>query len=191
MKKPNARNRILETAGRLFHERGYSEVGINEIIGKAETAKATFYQHFPSKELLCEAWLESVHERSEVGRSDILHSDQAPAAKIDQYFGELQSYMESSNFRGCPYSNTSAVVEPACTGIVQRVAEHKKSIRQFFCDVAEEVTGGVEEAERLGETLCVLYSGAATEAQNLREIWPVTAARRAAQELCQSATNQT
>ncbi|MCB1236560.1 MAG: TetR family transcriptional regulator, partial [Verrucomicrobiae bacterium] len=31
MKKPNARERILETAARLFQERGFSEVGINEI----------------------------------------------------------------------------------------------------------------------------------------------------------------
>lgn len=32
MRKPNAKERILEVASKLFHERGYSEVGINEII---------------------------------------------------------------------------------------------------------------------------------------------------------------
>ncbi len=64
MKKPNARDRILETAGELFFQRGYSGVGINEIIEKAGTAKASFYQHFPSKESLCEAWLQEMHDRS-------------------------------------------------------------------------------------------------------------------------------
>ncbi|MDB2496353.1 hypothetical protein N9X25_04320 [Verrucomicrobiales bacterium] len=32
MRKPNAKERILEAASKLFHERGYSEIRINEII---------------------------------------------------------------------------------------------------------------------------------------------------------------
>ena len=40
-------------------------MGINEIIEKAEVAKASFYQHFPSKQDLCAAWLreEAARER--------------------------------------------------------------------------------------------------------------------------------
>ena len=34
MRKPNAKERILEVASKLFHERGYSEVGINEVTQK-------------------------------------------------------------------------------------------------------------------------------------------------------------
>jgi AcrR family transcriptional regulator len=49
MKAP-ARERILGTADRLFSSRGYGNVGINEIIDRSETAKASLYQHFPSKE---------------------------------------------------------------------------------------------------------------------------------------------
>ena len=79
MRKPNAKERILETASKLFHERGYSEVGINEIIEKAETAKASFYQHYSSKEVLCEAWLQSVHDRSEDSRAELLVTDCSPS----------------------------------------------------------------------------------------------------------------
>ncbi len=75
MRKANAKERILETAGKLFFQHGYSEVGINEIIAKAETAKASFYQHYPSKEALCEAWLSNVHDRSEMSRAEMLESD--------------------------------------------------------------------------------------------------------------------
>ena len=74
VKKGNARQRILETAGRLFHENGYCGVGVNQIIEEAGTAKATFYQHFPSKEDLCVTWLDSMHEASEVARDEILKS---------------------------------------------------------------------------------------------------------------------
>jgi len=132
MKKPNAKERILETAGELFSQRGYSAVGINEIIDKAGTAKASFYQHYPSKESLCEAWLKSMHDRSEVIRADLLASKGSPAEKLARYFDHLESYMKNSHFRGCPYSNTSAVSDEQCCGILEKVRTHKESIRQFF-----------------------------------------------------------
>ncbi len=194
MKKPNARDRILETAGRLFHQRGYSEVGINEIIDTAETAKATFYQHFPSKEKLCEAWLNEVHQRSEAGRKQILGAEASASVKIDGYFDDLAKHLVQSNFRGCPYSNTSAVVESGCAGILRQVAAHKESIRGFFRSLAVQLiheTGAAGDAAtaddcvgRLGDALFVLYSGATTEAQNLKELWPAQAARCAAAKLC-------
>ena len=195
MRKPNARDRILDTAGKLFHQRGYSEVGINEIIDKAETAKATFYQHFPSKEKLCEAWLDAVHQRSECGRKAIIEAPGRACEKIDRYFADLENYLTSSEFRGCPYSNTSAVVESSCCGIRKQVAEHKESIRAFFrllaADLVSSASLSGECTGRLGDALFVLYSGATTEAQNLRELWPVKAARCAASELCSAAEART
>ncbi len=192
MKKPKAKQRILETASALFHQRGYSEVGINEIIAKAETAKATFYQHFPSKERLCEAWLEEAHERSEVRRQAILDGPGSAAEKVDMDFAHMENVLGSSDFRGCPYSNTSAVVQSGCVGILRQVSEHKQAIREFFRKLAGEIVGDQAMVEakcpsRLGDAIFVLHSGAITEAQNLREIWPVQAARCAAAQLCAAA----
>ena len=147
-------------------------MGINEIIDKAETAKATFYQHFPSKELLCEAWLDAVHTRSEVRCQRILEAPGKASEKIDCCFADLEAYLEASEFRGCPYSNTSAVVESGCTGILKQVEEHKQATREFFRALAADLASGLsgeECVERLGDALFVLYSGATTEAQNLRE----------------------
>jgi AcrR family transcriptional regulator len=110
MAKDRARERILATASRLFFERGYSEVGINEIIDSSETAKATFYHHFPSKQSLCKAWLESVHDRWEECQREILNAPGDPVVKVEQFFRDLGSLMTQSNFRGCPYTNTAAVV---------------------------------------------------------------------------------
>lgn len=180
MRKPNARERILETAGRLFHQKGYSEVGINEIISQAETAKASFYQHYPSKEALCEAWLSSIHEKSLANQAEILAMDAGPAEKVEVYFGHLERFMTESDFRGCPYSNTGAVSDEGCTGIVEQIRSHKDSIRNFFRRISEERFPGAEEAARIGDRIFLLYSGAATESQNLKEIWPVEVARAGA-----------
>ncbi len=186
-RKPNARDRILRTAAQLFHERGYGGVGINEIIEKAETAKATFYHHFPTKESLCEAWLEAAHENSECNRQKLLEGPGTAIDKLDLYFSKLGEYLAASDFRGCPYSNTATVT---CTGggeaLVRQVMDHKLSIRDFFRKLAMEFSGSEERAREVGDSLFLLYSGATTEAQNLRVLWPVEAAKRTARELCEA-----
>ncbi len=183
MKKPNARERILETAGKLFHQRGYSEVGINEIISEAETAKASFYQHYPSKEALCEAWLESIHEKSDTNMKAIIEADGSASEKLSGYFEYLRSFLTQSEFRGCPYSNTGVVSGDNCTGIREQILEHKACLRHFFRELAFQACGDRKKADFTGDQILVIFSGASTEAQNLKEIWPVDVAQEAALQL--------
>lgn len=185
MRQKGARDRLLQTASRLFQERGFSEVGINEIIAKAETAKASFYQHFKSKKELCEAWLEEVHRRSEEGRRGILEGPGDAIEKVDRYFEVLEDFLVDSDFRGCPYSNTGAVVDEECCGIRRQIEVHKNSIRDFFRDLARGFTASGERAAEVGDALFLIFSGATVEAQNLRTLWPVRSARKLARELCE------
>lgn len=180
MKKPNARERILETAAELFFQRGYSGVGINEIIEKAGTAKASFYQHFPSKESLCEAWLKAVHERSDAFSRELVAGPGTPAEKVRAYFDHLERFLVEGDFRGCPYSNTGAVSDEASAGIREQIRVHKETTRRRFREIAALAHADETCAERVGDTLFLLFSGATGEAQNLREIWPVHVAREAA-----------
>lgn len=180
MRKPNAKERILETAGVLFHQRGYSEVGINEIIAKAETAKASFYQHYPSKQALCEAWLSSIHDKSEERLEALLSKDCSEEEKLAEYFDFLHDYMVSSDFRGCPYSNTSTVSGGEGCGIREQILIHKESMRVFFRDLCFLKCKDRQKAEAAGDQIFILYSGAAAEAQNLLDVWPILAAKDAA-----------
>ncbi|MGH3437235.1 MAG: TetR/AcrR family transcriptional regulator [Sciscionella sp.] len=52
------RERIMATAYVLFAHRGVRDVGVDELIRRAEVAKATFYRHFPSKDALVLAFLQ-------------------------------------------------------------------------------------------------------------------------------------
>ncbi len=185
MRKSDAKRRILDTAARLFVERGYSEVGINEIIEKSETAKATFYHHFPSKEALCEAWLADMHGRSEAGRTDLLCSEKCPREKVVCYFQKLRDYLKENDFRGCPFTNTAAVCKERESSLARQVECHKLCIRDFFRDLATEFTASGARSREIGDALFVLYSGATMEAQNLKAMWPVDAAITAAREICE------
>ncbi|MEV4798695.1 helix-turn-helix domain-containing protein [Nonomuraea sp. NPDC049421] len=51
-KKEQTRQRIAETALRLFGERGYDTVTVNEVAEAAGVAKVTLFSYFPSKECL-------------------------------------------------------------------------------------------------------------------------------------------
>ena len=178
MKKQNARERLLDTAADLFAQRGYHAVGINEIIAKSETAKATFYHHFPSKEQLCVSWLQEAHERSEERHASVLASPEPAQEKILASFHGLKDWMREKDYRGCPFTNTVCGLDRASDAIKAQVDVHKASIRDFFIRLAGDAdpSSSPEEAKRRGVTLFLLYSGATTESQNARADWPVDAA---------------
>jgi AcrR family transcriptional regulator len=51
-KKLETRRTLLEAASVLFREKGYNETTIEEITGRADVAKGTFFNYFASKEVL-------------------------------------------------------------------------------------------------------------------------------------------
>ncbi|MEW1836648.1 helix-turn-helix domain-containing protein [Nonomuraea angiospora] len=51
-KKAATRQKIADTALRLFAERGYEAVGIREVAAEADVAVTTLFSHFSSKEAL-------------------------------------------------------------------------------------------------------------------------------------------
>ena len=56
--EPNARQRLLETATKLFAEKGYAGTSVREIVDRAGVSKPVLYYHFKSKEGLFYAILE-------------------------------------------------------------------------------------------------------------------------------------
>src|SRR4030088_1959296 len=59
----SARDRILETAYRLFSRHGIQAVGIDTIVAESHVAKMTLYRYFPSKEDLVLAFLDLRQQR--------------------------------------------------------------------------------------------------------------------------------
>jgi len=129
--KLSARDRILITASELFQERGYTEIGINEIIAKSGTAKATFYSNFASKELLGEAWLKSLHDHSVCYHQELIAGGKKPRDLLIEYFQQLEIFLVEGSYRGCPYTNTKAVVKCDEMLLDKQILQHKASVRNF------------------------------------------------------------
>ena len=54
--KPDMKERILETADKLFYLQGIRAVGVDTIAAEIGISKRTLYNHFPSKDALIAAF---------------------------------------------------------------------------------------------------------------------------------------
>lgn len=179
------RSRILEVAGKLFMSRGYHGVGVNELIRESGVAKATFYNHFETKESLCLAWLEVMH-RSSVEKHDRILADPKDAvSKLMEYFEELRGWFEATGFSGCPYSNTSVSFSGGSEAVDRSIREHKLYVRNFFVELIGQIRNGSDpglSAEEIrgirneGEVLFYLYCGVVSESRHLRSLDAVDSA---------------
>ena len=179
----DTKQRILDTAAELFCERGYEMVGINELIEKSGVAKATFYQHFRSKEKLCVEWLKQEAAESEQAARALLDSEKPPLEKVAEKFDRVRHYLQSSEFRGCPFSNTATAMTDD-NEARQVVTDYKAGARLFWQALALQLRRDPSAARALGDALFLLFSGAITESQNSKAMWPVESAKTAALILC-------
>lgn len=104
------RERILNTAERLFYQQGYQATGVNQIIEESGVAKATFYSHFPAKDELCLAYLEKVREdEEELVRSEIAKR-KTPLSRFMAPIEVLEPWLKQTEFRGCAFLNLASEV---------------------------------------------------------------------------------
>lgn len=64
-KKERTRTTILNTAAKLFFEKGLSATSVAEIVSASGLGRATFYKHFPNKEAVLRALVNQVFFRIE------------------------------------------------------------------------------------------------------------------------------
>lgn len=126
------RERILDIAAILFHQQGYNSTGINQIISEAKVAKASFYQHFKSKDDLCAAFLNTRHDYWFGELQKFVSKSSEPKQKILSTFDFLIAMNEKENFRGCSFLNLLSEIPTDKTAILQIIQKHKQNLRDFF-----------------------------------------------------------
>ena len=78
----DTRERIVDTASRLFYTQGYNSTGINQVIKEAGVAKASLYQYFPSKEDLLAEYLKVTALATNKTLKDIVNRFDTPKEKV-------------------------------------------------------------------------------------------------------------
>lgn len=154
-----ARQRILETADRLFYQDGIRAVGIDRIIAEASVAKMSLYKHFPSKDDLILAVL--TYREGEVlafFRAAMERHGKKAKHPLRAFFAALRDFFESPGFRGCPFQNAAIeLADPAHPG-TEFVRGHKQRFSEFLRGLVEESVG--KAAAKVAPAVSILVEGA-------------------------------
>ncbi len=120
-KENGPKDRILASAVRLFQTQGYGNTGINQIIQESKTAKASFYDYFPSKDDLGKAYIE-FYGKEQLILLEKLKS-RSPKAKdfVLAWTQILKRQTRNLEFAGCPMANTVAQIASTSTTISEEV----------------------------------------------------------------------
>ncbi len=154
-----ARQRVLETADRLFYQEGIRAVGIDRIIAEAGVAKMSLYKHFPSKDDLILAVLQYREEgvRAFFGSAMERHGKKAKTP-LRAFFAALKEWFETPGFRGCAFQNAAAeLADPAHAG-AEFVRGHKQRFGEFLRGLVEAAVG--KTAAKVAPAVALLVEGA-------------------------------
>lgn len=160
------RERILETAFILFHKQGYNSTGINQIIADSNVAKASFYQHFKSKEDLCVAFLNKRHDFWFDKLYEFTSKSRTSKTKILASFDFLIAMNEAENFRGCSFLNLLSEIPADNTKILNVIQSHKNDLREYFRKYLAD--------NQLADHIYLLFESAIIESQLFKNQWAVT-----------------
>jgi TetR/AcrR family transcriptional repressor of nem operon len=168
MKKPiqDMRQHIIDVAKSLMTNKGYTAVGLSEVLTTAGVPKGSFYHYFRSKEEFGQALLEEYFQEY-IGRVDIVMAEQGTGA--ERLLGYLRYWAKTQAFdhpeekclvvklgaEVCDLSeDMRAVLEEGTALIIQRIT---RCVEQGMADGSISPT---QDAAILAESLYQLWLGA-------------------------------
>ncbi len=156
--RPSARDRILETAYELFARHGIQAVGVDEIIQRAGVAKATFYNHFASKNDLVLEFLNLREERWTLAWIDGEARRRAatPEEQLLTIFDLFDEWFHREDFEADSFVNV--LLELGATHPAGKASiEHLGNVRAIITKLAEEA--GLRATESFTRSWHILMKG--------------------------------
>ena len=154
-----AARRVLETASRLFYERGIHAVGVDLIAAEAGVTKKTLYDRFGSKEQIVVDYLATrdARWRAYLARH---HDDAAlsPTERVLAVFDASEAWMRDNSGKGCSMVNAHAEISDPTHPAYAVIVGQKRWMLDLFTRLARDVAP--DAARELGRSLMLLHEGA-------------------------------
>ncbi|MDQ7906065.1 TetR/AcrR family transcriptional regulator [Phytohabitans sp. ZYX-F-186] len=138
-----ARQRLLNTATRIFYGEGIHSVGVDRIITEANVTRATFYRHFPGKEDLVLAYLQAVDQAIRGQVEAAITAGRPEPDALRAVAESIAQDIRSAGFRGCAFLNAAAEYPDPDHPVHQAVLAH----RQWFLDTVGTLMASIQKAE--------------------------------------------
>lgn len=159
------RERIIKTARDLFRRHGIRGVGVDAIAEQAGTNKMTLYRHFGSKDELIIACLRDFANDVEgLWRSLEMSHPGDPMAQIYAWV-RMAAECTVGDLRGCDMANVAVELAEDDHPARHVIEEFKTTQRNRLADLCR--SAGIEKADQLTDTLCLLIEGARVSMQSV------------------------
>ncbi len=156
----DAREAILDAADRLFYERGFQSVSMDELRDAAGVPLKRIYASFPSKADLVQAYLARRDERwrDQIERFVTRRSGD-PREQLLLVFDALEAWVRhTAPYRGCAFHNAFGELSGTSPSAVGLVRANKHHLREFLARAARRA--GLRQPEELALQLMLLAEGA-------------------------------
>lgn len=152
-----ARQRLIDTATRLFYGEGIHSVGVDRIIEEAGVTRATMYKQFAGKEGLVLAYLQGEDEQIRGLFIDAQGASTDPVVLLDLVIDGIAADIRDRHTRGCPFINAAA--EYPDEGAVRTlIGEHRAWFRGTLRDLAD--SAGLRDPDEVAGALVLLRDAA-------------------------------
>ncbi len=156
--EPSPRDKLFQTAARLFYRHGYRAIGVDTISAESGIGKMTLYRHYPSKDDLIVAYLRDSNEVFWINFERITKDAPTAREKLLAFFRALQDYAVSPTCYGCPFINVATEYPKTDYAGHQVAIEHKQTVRARLYQLAKET--GARQPKALADALFLLMDGA-------------------------------
>ncbi len=153
----NVKDRLLDTADRLFYLEGIRAVGIDRILLESGAAKASLYKHFGNKDGLVAACVQRRIDRGRVRIVDFME-EVPPADRALRYFDWIIGWVDRQGFRGCPMQHVVSELQDFDHPARRIAAEQRAWVREQV--IGWLADAGVQEPTKLAGAFAVLADGA-------------------------------
>jgi AcrR family transcriptional regulator len=162
--RATSRERILEAAYELFSKRGIRAVGTEQILERADVARATLYRHFHSKEELVLAFLQRREHRwtREFVEAEARRRGSTPCERLLAIFDVFDEWFRRDDFEGCSFINTLLETADRSLPAGGASAAHLEYIRSVVRTLAEEA--GVPDGDSFARSWHILMKGSIVSA---------------------------
>jgi AcrR family transcriptional regulator len=159
----SVRERLLDTADRLFYREGVRAVGIDRVLAEAGAAKASLYSHFGCKDDLVAAHVERRITDARA-RIEAYVADIPPAERALRFFDLVVEWAKSPDFRGCPLHHVVVELSDPKHPARAVAAKQRQWMHARFLEWAR-AAGAPNPAAAAG-ALVVLFDGAVTASEH-------------------------
>lgn len=151
------REKILDTADKLFYQHGIKSVGVDTIIAESGVAKMSLYKHFSSKENLILEYLNRRDKCFSETFSKYMDDTESENPVLD-YFQNFIKFIESEEeVNCCPFINVSAEINDLNNPVHISIAEHKNKTKNKLEECL--IRMGLDNIEEKSDHILLLWHG--------------------------------